>query len=146
MIRRFAKATTATFQSTGQSVERIQWSVLVLSAFLLARLGAWARRSVWATTGREPSHAASIASSDSVATTLAGSPPVVRTSRDAGSAAVCKGLGLLVEHFALSPDANHRRVASRSVGLLSSFDGCHGSLASRGASFFMSPCCPRGNS
>lgn len=57
----FAEATAASFQSTGQSVERIQWTVLVLSGILLIGLGVWARRSVWATTGGEPSHAASIA-------------------------------------------------------------------------------------
>jgi methyl-accepting chemotaxis protein len=57
----FAQATTASFESTGESIERIQWTVLVASTLLLTGFGVWARRSIWATTGGEPAQAASIA-------------------------------------------------------------------------------------
>jgi hypothetical protein len=49
------------FQSTGRQVMRVQWAVLFGSAVLLIALGIWARRSVWAMTGGEPSEAAAIA-------------------------------------------------------------------------------------
>jgi methyl-accepting chemotaxis protein len=58
---KFAQATIASFESTGESIERIQWTLLVASALVLTGFGTWARRSIWATTGGEPARAAWIA-------------------------------------------------------------------------------------
>lgn len=58
----FAAAATANYDSTLSQVSWFQWVVLGLAAVLLSALGYWARRSVWAATGGEPSSAAAIAS------------------------------------------------------------------------------------
>lgn len=58
----FATEATANYDSTLSQVSWFQWVVLGLAAALLSGLGLWARRSVWASTGGEPSSAAAIAS------------------------------------------------------------------------------------
>lgn len=58
----FATEATANYDTTLSQVGWFQWVVLGLAAILLSGLGLWARRSVWATTGGEPSAAAAIAS------------------------------------------------------------------------------------
>ena len=118
----FAKTTTSSFESTGQSVERIQWSMLVLSAFLLAGLGAWARQSVWATTGGEPSHAASIANAVaqgdlSVRVHVANGDS---TSVMAALARMCENLGRVVSTVRASSDSvanGSGRIATGSADL-----------------------------
>lgn len=57
----FAQSAALQFDGTSSSVTRVQWGVLLLSAVLLALLGAWARRSILALTGGEPAQAAAIA-------------------------------------------------------------------------------------
>ena len=57
----FAQNAAQEFNSTSLSITRVQWGVLLLSAVLLALLGAWARRSILALTGGEPAQAAAIA-------------------------------------------------------------------------------------
>lgn len=57
----FAQTAATQFDGTTRSVTRVQWGVLLLSAVLLALLGAWARRSILALTGGEPAEAAAIA-------------------------------------------------------------------------------------
>ncbi len=95
---KFAQATTASFESTGQSIKRIQWTVLVVSALLLTGLGVWARRSIWATTGGEPAHAASIANAVAQGD-LSVSVPVAKgdtTSVMAALARMCENLAKVV--------------------------------------------------
>ncbi|TXT35050.1 MAG: Methyl-accepting chemotaxis protein I [Comamonadaceae bacterium] len=58
----FATQASASYDSTLSQVAWFQWSVLGLATVLLGGLGYWARRSVWASTGGEPSSAAAIAS------------------------------------------------------------------------------------
>ncbi len=57
----FAAEATANYDSTLNQVGAFQWVVLALAAILLGGLGYWARRSVWASTGGEPTAAAAIA-------------------------------------------------------------------------------------
>jgi methyl-accepting chemotaxis protein len=57
----FTDEAAANFRSTGRNIMGVQWAVLFGSAVLLIVLGIWARRSIWAMTGGEPSQAAAIA-------------------------------------------------------------------------------------
>ena len=57
----FAEASLADYAATSRQVRWLQISVFLGSAVLLAALGLWARRTVWASTGGEPAQAAAIA-------------------------------------------------------------------------------------
>ncbi len=57
----FASQATSNYGSTVQTLTWFQFAVVVLAVLLLSGLGFWARKSVWAATGGEPSVAAAVA-------------------------------------------------------------------------------------
>jgi methyl-accepting chemotaxis protein len=57
----FAAAAMESFGAMQVTLPRTLWVLFTLAAVLLASLGVWARKSVWAATGGEPSAAAAIA-------------------------------------------------------------------------------------
>lgn len=57
----FASQATSNYSSTIKNLTWLQFAVLLLAVLLLSGLGFWARRSVWAATGGEPSVAAAVA-------------------------------------------------------------------------------------
>jgi methyl-accepting chemotaxis protein len=57
----FAGASVAAFDANARNTQYVQWALLALAAALLAGLGLWIRRSVWAAVGGEPAMVASMA-------------------------------------------------------------------------------------